>query len=315
MTEAPTRGHDETRGRAHAHTHGHDAREFALANRRRLLLVLVGGLVVMSAEITGGLLANSLVLLADAAHYAVDALGIAVAFFAASLALRPPTDEKSFGYERAEVVASFVNAAALWGLSAFFIWESYRRLLAPPPVEGTLVLAVGAVSLVANVLLTVALAAGRDGSLNVRAVYLHLLGDVAGSVAALAAGILLAVFGWRYADAALTLVITLILLVFTWRLTRETLNILLQGAPRDLDLEAVERAIRTVAPVKELHELHVWSLTAGRDVLSVHVVLDAPPTGDQVTHDIHERLRETFHIDHVTVQVESPDCPCESARC
>ncbi|MHB8605400.1 MAG: cation diffusion facilitator family transporter [Thermoplasmatota archaeon] len=313
MTEAPTRGPDDVHARAHAHPHA--ARESALANRRRLLLVLVGGLVVMAAEIAGGLLANSLVLLADAAHYAVDALGIGVAFFAASLALRPATEEKSFGYERAEVVASFVNAAALWGLSAFFIWESYRRLLAPPPVQGTLVLAIGAISLVANVLLTVALAGGRGASLNVRAVYLHLLGDVAGSIAALAAGILLAVFGWRYADAALTLVITLILLVFTWRLTRETLNILLQGTPRDLDVAAVERAIRTVAPVKELHELHVWSLTPGRDVLSVHVVLDAPPTGDQVTHDIHEALSEAFHIDHVTVQVESPDCPCESARC
>jgi cobalt-zinc-cadmium efflux system protein len=149
----------------------------------------------------------------------------------------------------------------------------------------------------------------------VRAAYLHVLGDVLGSAAALASGALVTFLGWDFADPLLTLFVTVLIVVFTWRLTRETLGILLQASPRSIDMGALERAIREVAPVREVHELHVWSLTAGSEVLSVHVVLDAPPEGDTVTHDIHERLRERFHLDHVTVQVESPQCPCTSARC
>ncbi|MEA3200910.1 MAG: cobalt-zinc-cadmium efflux system protein [Thermoplasmata archaeon] len=290
-------------------------REMARANRKRLLFVMVSGLVVMTAEIVGGLLANSLVLLADAAHYATDVLAVGIAFLALTLAMRPATLQKSFGYRRAEVLAALLNAAALWGISVFFVFEAWRRLEAPPEVGGKVVLLVGGFSLVANGALALVLARGSGHNLNMRAAYLHILSDVLGSAAALVAGAAVTFFGWRLADPVLTLFITLLILVFTWRLTKETLNILLQGTPDTVDMTELEHAIRDVAAVKEVHELHLWSLTTGTEVLSVHVVLDAPPQGDAVTHDIHEKLKARFNIDHVTVQVESPECPCTSARC
>ncbi len=299
----------------HAHDHAHDHAPGAQSNRTRLLIVMACGLAVMAAEVVGGLAANSLVLLADAAHYATDVLAVGVAFLAITVAMRPATAARTFGYKRAEVLAAFVNAAALWGLSAYFLYEAYRRLRAPPGVDGTLVMAVGAFTLVANVLLALALRRGGDHNLNVKAAYLHILSDALGSAAALAAGALVRLYGWTWADPALTVFVTLLILVFTWRLTRETLHILLEGAPRHVDMEDLETTLRAMAPVQEIHELHVWSLSSGADVLSVHVVLDRSPQGDQITHDIHEAIRERFRIDHVTVQVESPDCPCEMARC
>jgi cobalt-zinc-cadmium efflux system protein len=273
------------------------------------------GLVIMAAEVVGGLAANSLVLLADAAHYATDVLAVGIAFLAVTVAMRPATAQRTFGYKRAEVLAAFLNAAALWGLSAYFLYESYRRFRAPASVDGTLVMALGAFTLVANAALALVLRRGGDHNLNVKAAYLHILSDALGSAAALVAGALVRFFGWAWADPALTIFVTLLILVFTWRLTRETLHILLEGAPRHVDMDELETTLRAMAPIQEIHELHVWSLSSGSDVLSVHVVLDRVPHGDQITHDIHEAIRERFRIDHVTVQVESPDCPCEMARC
>ena len=298
----------------HGHTHAPDVSHMDAANRKRLLIVMVSGLIIMAAEIVGGILGNSLVLLADAAHYATDVLAVAIAFIALTVAARPATPKKTFGYRRAEVLAAFFNAAALWGISLYFIVEAYQRLRSPAQVGGKLVLIVGGCSLVANSALAVTLAKAGC-SINMRAAYLHILSDVLGSMAALAAGAAVYFFGWSIADPILTLFITLLILVFTWRLTKETLNILLQGTPENIDLAELESVIREVAPVKEVHELHVWSLTTGSEVLSVHVVLDAPPQDDVVTHDIHEKLKARFKIDHVTVQVESPVCPCTSARC
>lgn len=287
----------------------------ALTNRTRLLVVMATGIVITLAEIVGGVLANSLVLLADAAHYATDVLAVGIAFLAVTISMRPATMRKTFGYRRAEVVAAFLNAAALWGLSAYFVYEAFRRLQAPPAVGGGLVMLVGGVSLAVNGVLALTLSKSTGHNLNMKAAYLHVLSDVLGSAAALVAGAAVYFFGWALADPVLTLFVTLLILVFTWRLTKETLNILLQGTPSNIDMQDLERTIQAIAPVKEVHELHVWSLTSGSEVLTVHVVLDAPPQGDRVTHDIHEALRAKFQIDHVTVQVESPECPCTSARC
>jgi cobalt-zinc-cadmium efflux system protein len=316
MPLARASSHEMPHEHAHgAHDHGAHAHDDRAGDRARLLVVLACGLVITAAEVVGGLLANSLVLLADAAHYATDVFAVGIAYVATGIAMRPANARKTYGYQRAEVVAAFVNAAALWGLSAYFLYEAYRRVVAPPTVDGALVMLVGGVSLVVNAGLALVLTRRAEGNLNVRAAYLHVLSDVAGSAAALVSGALVAWFGWHVADPLVTLFITVLILVFTWRLTRDTLHILLQGTPRRIDMEALERTLREVAPVKEVHELHVWSLTSGSEVLSVHVVLDAPPQGDEVTHDIHALLRDRFGIDHVTVQVESPECPCDSARC
>ena len=299
----------------HAHDHDHHGHAHGgEGTQRRLLFVAVAGGLIALAEVAGGLAANSLVLLADAAHYAADVAAVLLAFAAVRFASRPANASKTFGYKRAEVLAAFVNAAALWGLSAYFAYEAYRRIVAPPEVAGPLVLAVGAATLVANGALAFVLSRGQR-NLNVRAAYLHVLSDVLGSAAALVAGGLVTWFGWQLADPVLTIFVTILILVFTFRLTRDTLHILLEGTPRHIDVDEVQEAIRAVAPVQDVHELHLWSLTSGSDVLTVHVVLDAPPQGDAIAHEIHRTLREKFHIDHVTVQVESPACPCDMARC
>lgn len=296
------------------HLHSSEIRAMAHTNRRRLFVVLVGGLIVMSAEIVGGILSNSLVLLADAAHYATDILAVLLAFLAVSYGLRPATGQKTFGFQRVEVIAAFLQAILLWAVSVLFIWEAFERIRTPAVVDGWVLLVVGSLSLVANIGLAWILRRGSEHSINVRAAYLHILSDVLGSAAAVAAGFFIQVFGFYPADPILTIFVTILLLIFTWRLTRQTWHILMEGAPSRLDPADVESSMRDVIGVKEVHDLHIWTLTSGVDSLSAHVVLDERPTDDRVAHEIHGRIRNKYNIHHITVQVESPDCPCDTVR-
>ncbi len=296
------------------HVHSSEIRALANTNRRRLFVVLIGGLVVMSAEIVGGLLSNSLVLLADAAHYATDILAVLLAFLAVSYGLRPATRHKTFGFQRVEVIAAFLQAIILWAVSVLFIWEAFERIRTPVVVDGWVLLGVGSLSLVANLGLAWILRRGSEHNINVRAAYLHILSDVLGSAAAVAAGFFIQVFGLHIADPILTIFVTVLLLVFTWRLTQQTWHILMEGAPARLDPAEVESSMREVIGVKEVHDLHLWTLTSGVDSLSVHLVLDETPTDDRVAHEIHGRIRNKYNIHHITVQVESPDCPCDTVR-
>ena len=296
------------------HVHAGEIRDLAHTNRRRLLIVLIGGLVVMSVEIVGAVLSNSLVLLADAAHYGTDILAVLLAFLAVSYGLRPATRQKTFGFQRVEVIAAFLQAILLWAVSVLFIWEAFQRISSPPDVDGWVLLVVGGLSLVANLGLAWILRRGSEHSINVRAAYLHILSDVLGSAAAVAAGFFIQVFGIHVADPILTIFVTVLLLIFTWRLTRQTWHILMEGAPARLDPADVESSMRDVAGVKEVHDLHMWTLTSGVDSLSAHVVLDERPIDDRVAHEIHGRIRNKYNIHHITVQVESPDCPCDTFR-
>jgi cobalt-zinc-cadmium efflux system protein len=309
---------------AHAHDDGHDhahvghshtfesARALGGRNRRELLLVFGGGLAIMTTQVVGGLAANSLVLLADAAHYFTDLLGILLAIVAVSLAGRPASLRKSFGWHRAEVIAAFMNALALWGISAYFLWEAWHRIRSPPEVHGPIVAIVGGATLVANAFLAWRLHRASGHNLNMRAAYLHILSDVLGSAAALAAGLLVHFGGYHVADPLLTLFVTVLILVFTWRLTGQTLHILLEGTPEHLDPSEIEGALRGIDGVRDVHDLHVWSLTSGVESLSVHVVVDAEPAGEHggVVRAVHRALSDRFHIRHATVQIEGPgECP------
>lgn len=297
--------------------HGHGAgdaighlRQDALQNRRRLAVVGVVGFLVVVVELVAGYWANSLVLLADATHYATDLMAVLLAYIAVGWAMRPATRQKTFGFQRAEVVSAFIQSVALWVVGAVFLWESYERLRAPPEVDGDVVLVVGLGTLVVNLALAGLLYTTPSRSLNLRAAYLHILSDVLGSAAAVLTGLLIKWKGWRAADPALTLIITLLLLVFAWRLTRQSLHILLEGAPTHVDPADVEASLRGIEGVRDVHDLHLWTLTSGADSLSAHVVLDRAPQGDRISHEVHARVAERYGIDHVTVQVESPECPC-----
>lgn len=291
-----------------------ELRKAARTNKKRLLFVLAAGFVVMLAEVAGGVWANSLVLLADAGHYLADLIAVFLAYLAVTWTLKGPTGRRTFGYERAEVVAAFVQAIGLWILGGYLVWEAVQRLQDPPEVEGAIVALVGGGSLVVNAGLAWVLHRGTGHNLNLRAAYLHILTDVLGSAAALAAGLLIFFFGLHIMDPVLTFVVAILIFLFALRLTRQSMHILLEGTPQHVDPEAVEESLRSVPEVQDVHDLHLWTLTSGVDSLSAHVVLAEPPKDDHVAHQIHERIRDRFRIDHITIQVEDPGCPCDTMR-
>ena len=300
---------------ASGHDHRSDLKELAVRNRKRLAFVACAGTLVMAAEIAGGLAANSLVLLADAGHYAADVGAVLLAFLAVSWALRPADKRRTYGHQRAEVIAAFVNALVLWGISIYFLWQAYVRIGDPPEVHGPTVMVVGGLTLVTNLGLAFVLRAGSGHNLNVRAAYVHILSDVLGSAAALVAGVLVHYKGWHVADPVLTVFITILILAFTWRLTRQTLHILMQGTPESVDADAVARDLRGMPNVKDIHDLHIWQIGSGLDALTVHVNLKGPRENDDLSYEIARHLRDTYKIRHVTVQVEDPSGHCDSATC
>jgi cobalt-zinc-cadmium efflux system protein len=304
-------GHSHHGDHGHDHDHGAELHEMARSNRRKLLLALVIGTSVLVAEILVGLLANSLALLADAAHAITDQASVALALIAVSWGMRAATRSKTFGFRRGEVVAAFVNALALWAVSAYFIFESLQRLSDPPEVQGRLVVLMGAITLVANLAAAKVLHGGSSHNLNMRAAFLHVLSDALGSAAALVAGLLVTYKGWHAADPALTLFIAALIVVFTWKLTRQSLHILMEGTPGHADGAKVAQALRSIPGVRDVHDLHVWTHTPGMDSLTAHIVADLADY-DGLTRSIQAKIRREFRIDHITVQVERPGFPCET---
>jgi cobalt-zinc-cadmium efflux system protein len=292
---------------AHGLSHGDRAR----SDRKRLAWVAAAGSLVMATEVYFGLLSNSLVLLADAGHYATDLGSVLLALLAAHWSLKRPTPVKTYGYARAEVLMAFVQALALWAVSAVFVWQAILRLRSPPEVDGPIVLFVGAGTLVVNAILALVLRAVPVQGINLRAAYLHILSDVLGSLAAVLAGALVWLYGWHVADPLLTLFTTLLILVFTWRLTRQSLHILLEGTPGHAEVGAVEKVVRSVPGVQDVHDLHIWTHTSGVDSLTAHVVGEP---GSGVARRVGDAVRKSFGIEHITVQVESPDAPCDTLR-
>lgn len=306
--------HSHDDGHGHSHDHGAELKEIAQTNRKRLFAVVVVGTIVALVEVVVGLAANSLALISDATHAATDVAAVALALLAVTWALKAASRTKTFGYQRAEVVAAFVNALALWAISIYFIYEAWHRLLDPPEVKGLLVMLMGGATLVANAGMAWTLHRGSSHSLNVKAAYAHVLSDLLGSAAALLAGILIYWKGWLWADPLLTFLISVLILRTAWILSRDTLHILMQGAPAHAEPLKVAQAIQQVPGVRDVHDLHVWTLTSGMDSVSAHIVLAERPSDDRVVHAIHATLKSTFKIDHVTVQVEDPTCPCTGIR-
>jgi cobalt-zinc-cadmium efflux system protein len=285
-------------------------RAFARENRRQLLWVVTAGSTIAAIEFIGGFAAHSLVLLADAGHYLTDLTAMGLALFAVTWASRPADSAHSFGHGRGEVIAAFVNALVLWGLAAIFVVEGYLRLRSPVPVQGPVVLIVGALSLVANLAIARVLRARGQSNINIRAAYLHILSDVLGSLGAVVAGALIWFGGIQIADPVATLFVAGLIGVFAFRLSRDTLNILLEGTPTHIDPEEVERSLTDLPSVRSVHDLHVWTLTSGQEAMSVHLVLEAEPKDDRVTHVAQDVVRQRFRIRHATIQVEAPDCTC-----
>ncbi len=276
------------------------------AAQRRLILVFALTLAYTAAEVAGGLASNSLALLADAGHMATDAFALGLAVFAGWIARRPPDRGRTFGYQRVEILAALTNGVILVAICGSIFWEAIHRFASPPDVATGLMAWVAAGGLAVN-LLSAWILHGHTEGLNARAAFLHVLGDLLGSLGALGAAALIALFGWRLADPLASIFIGAIIIYGSTRLILRSLHVLMEGTPAHLDPEEIRRALRAVPGVAEVHDLHLWSLGGRTPLLSAHLVVDLTVRGHDVLRAATTELRLLYGIEHVTLQIEPPD--------
>lgn len=273
---------------------------------RRLGGVLVLTLGYTVAEVVGGLLTNSLALLADAGHMMIDNAALALALVAARFARRPPDPARTYGYQRAEILAALANGVLLVVICLFIFWEAWKRLQAPPEVAYGLMGAVAGGGLLVNLIAARILHGHRHG-LNIRAAYLHVLGDLLGSLGVLAAAAVMALFGWAWADPVASILIGGIIIVSSVRLVLDSLNVLMEGVPSHLNTEEIRQCLLETAGVGDVHDLHVWSLAGGAPLLTAHLVVDHTVAPATILRVAVRNLRDRFGITHTTLQIEPPD--------
>lgn len=274
---------------------------------RRLILALVITSVYFVVEVVGGLLTNSLALLSDAGHMFSDMAALALSLFAFQMAKRPATTEKTYGYHRLEILAALFNGLTLWLIVGAIFHEAYRRLLSPPEVQSLGMLIVATVGLAVNVVAGIILHPSRQKSLNLRGAFVHVVGDALASVGAIAAGFVMLFTGWRLADPLVSVLIGGIILTTSWGLVRESVGILMQWVPREIDVREVQKALAQVRGVVQVHDLHIWAVTTGVFTLSAHAVVDGEEDFPQVLNGIETLLKDRFNIEHTTIQLETED--------
>jgi cobalt-zinc-cadmium efflux system protein len=276
--------------------------------RRALIAVMTLSTLIAVAEIIGALITGSLVLLADAAHMAADAAGLGLSLLAAYVASRPPTARRTFGYARAEILAAMANAVLLLGMAAFIIVDAIRRLMSPPEVSSGLIIVFGVIALVANAVSLLLLRRGQAESLNLRGAFLEVASDALGAVAVIVTGVIIAATGFTRADPIASLAVGLLILPRTWQLLRETVDVLLEASPRGMDLSEVRQHMTALNGVRDVHELHAWTITSGLPVLSAHVVVDPEVFDDGRCFTMLDRLQDClrghFDVEHSTFQIE-----------
>lgn len=284
-----------------AHEHG----TAASAHRGRLIAVLALTATFMVIEAVAGFLTDSLVLVADAGHMLTDVAGLSIALGAIWLAQRPANARKTYGYYRAEILGALLNAALLLGVSAYIFYEAFRRFMEPPEVPGTPLLVVAVAGLIVNLIGASLLMRGASESLNVRGAFLEVIGDLLGSVGAIAAGLVLITTGWKYADPIFAAAVGLFILPRTWHLMKGALDILFEGTPSHIDPREVEDAMRQHDGVQSVHDLHIWTVTSGFVALSGHVLVADNADRDDILVQLRASLSSRFDIDHITIQVEN----------
>ncbi|HKP69145.1 MAG TPA: cation diffusion facilitator family transporter [Pyrinomonadaceae bacterium] len=297
-----------TTGSHHEHSHGRRS-DRALG---RLKLALGLTFFYMIAEAVGGWLSNSLALIADAGHMLTDVAAMSLTLFAIWFASRPATSKKTYGYYRLEILAAFVNGIALVLLSIWVIIEAFSRWSAPEAIAGTEMTLIAAGGLVVNVIAAFLLHSEHKHDLNMRGAFLHVIGDLLGSVAAIVAGGLILLYGWVWADALSSVLISVIIILGAWRLILDSVNVLLEGTPRHISLSAVETSIIETPGVAGVHDLHVWTISSGIDALSAHINHDDSVSHSELLQIVRNKLHDRFGIDHLTIQMETLDLEAEA---
>jgi cobalt-zinc-cadmium efflux system protein len=279
------------------HVHGGEA------GLRRALVLTVAVLVV---ELAGGILSHSLALLSDAGHVLTDVFALGLAWFAIAQSRRPADTKRSYGYQRVTILAALLNAVTLIVIVLAIGFEAVRRLMAPQEVHGGIVIVAALAGIAINGVVVFGLRGGSK-SLNLRAAVLHVAGDIGASIGVVIAGVVILLTGWLYIDPLLSLGIAALIAFGAWGIVRETVNLLMEGTPRQIDLDKVTEEITSTPKVTDLHDLHVWALSAEQTALSVHVVVGDCPLADaeHLVRDLEQRLCAKFDIGHTTIQVES----------
>lgn len=271
--------------------------------RKRLFIVFLITLGYLVVEAVGGLLTGSLALLADAGHMLTDVGGVAISLFAIWLAKRPPTPQKSYGYYRVEILGALLNAVILIFISFYILYEAYRRFTNPPEVLALPMMGVAVVGLIVNVVGMRLLHAGSKESLNMKGAYLEALSDMLASIGVILAALIMLTTGWRLADPLISAGIGLFILPRTWSLLKQAVNVLLEAVPEHINLGEVGRAMVEVEGVKEVHDLHVWTLTSGKYALSAHVTISKLQDWSGIQYSLEALLADRFQISHTTLQV------------
>jgi cobalt-zinc-cadmium efflux system protein len=292
---------------------GHAHRRAATSRAMAGAFFLTSGF--MLAELVGGILSNSLSLVADAGHMISDAGALGLGLVAMWMASHPHTERRTFGFHRAEILAALANGTLLIGIAVFVVWTALARLQRQQHIESGLMLLIAVVGLVVNLLSMRVLGSHRHDNLNVRGAFLHVVGDALGSAGVIVAGVVIRYTGWTPIDSLVSLVIALLILVSGFRLVRETVSVLLESSPRDLDSEALRRDLKGLPGVRDVHDLHVWTVTSGFVSLSCHCEVASSSVADDVLRRATNLLRERYGIRHVTIQPETSQIHEELEHC
>jgi cobalt-zinc-cadmium efflux system protein len=290
----------------HSEEHNHDA-----INSRPLKITLGLVLVIMVAEIIGGIFSNSLALLSDAGHMLTDALALGLSMFAMNLARRPPTATKTYGYHRAEIMAALANGTILLLVSVIIFYEAAQRFMAEPAVKGPLMLIIALIGLAANLAGLYLLRRGSKKSINIKAAFWHIIGDTLSSVGVIIAAIIIQITGWNMADPIIAVVIGIIILWGAVRIVKESVNILLESVPPHVEIARVTEAVKKVPGVEDMHEIHIWTITSGIYALSAHLRITDRMVSQacDILTGVNEVLAHDFNITHTTLQLECESCP------
>jgi cobalt-zinc-cadmium efflux system protein len=284
---------------------------------RRLTVSLVLTLAFVFVEASAGWMSNSLALLTDAAHNLTDVLALALTWYALRLMARPPTSHRTFGYHRAGILAALFNSTTLVVVALVIFYEAYQRLMAPPPVQENIMIVVAALAFVVNAGTAWMIHRGSENDLNMRSAFVHLAGDAVSTLGAFVAGIGIALTGWQILDPLVSILIGALILWNAWGIVRETVDILLESTPRDVDIGAMVDDITRVPGVRGVHDLHVWSLSSSLRMLSAHVLTQdmTLAEGAQVQHDINQLLLNDYGIGHTALQLECNGCEPDVLYC
>ncbi|OBZ13736.1 cation diffusion facilitator family transporter [Bacillus sp. FJAT-26390] len=300
--------HHGHHGHSHSH-HGHHGHSHAPNNKAGLLIALIITAGIMVLEFVGGVVTNSLALLSDSGHMLSDSAALALSLLAMWFAVRPKSPNRTYGFHRFEILAALLNGVTLFVIAAFIIAEAIKRFGEPPTVASGTMMIIAGIGLLANIASAWFLMRKGDvkDNLNVRSAYLHVLGDALGSVGAIIAGILMSLFSWYIADPIISVVVAILILKSAWGIIKSTVHILMEGTPANVDAGQVEETLLRIDGVKEVHDLHIWTITSGLDALSCHLVVEDNVDCQKVLQEAIQQIAADFHIEHTTFQIEKSE--------